>query len=274
MLISLGIIIYITLFKSRINTINMLYLFCEGDRMKSRIIRTNITLNTRDLGNLKTSDNKKTKLKRFIRSDNLVYNHDSIYTIIDLMENYNLKHVIDLRASLEVEKDKSSASKIKGITYNNISLVNFIPLGNGIPNEYNYKELYQWYIDILEKSKKEIKDILECIYKNNKGATLFNCTMGKDRTTIIAMILLLIARVDKKTIAKDHSISEQNVISIYAPYLHSMNDNQKVFTKVKYNDIIQTINYIENNYKNIDNYLLSCNIDKKIIISIRRRFVS
>ena len=242
--------------------------------MKSRIIKTNITLNTRDLGNLKTKKGNKTKIKRFIRSDNLVYNHDSIYTIIDLMDNYNLKHVIDLRSPLEIEKDKSSASKIKGITYNNISLVNFIPLGNGIPSEYEYKELYQWYIDILEKSKNEIKQIIECIYHNNKGATLFNCTMGKDRTSIIAMILLLIARVDKRTIAKDHFISEQNVISIYAPYLHSMNDNQKVFTKVKYDDIIQTINYIENKYIDIDNYLISCNIDKKVIISIRRRFVS
>ena len=177
------------------------------------------------------------------------------------------------RAENEVKQGISTASKIKGINYNNISLVNFMPLGYGVPKDHPYESLSGWYIDIIEKSKSEIKSILETIYAHKKGATLFNCTMGKDRTSIIAMILLLIARVDKKTIAKDHSISEQNVLGYYAPYLHSMSDKQIVFTSVKYKDIIDTINYIECNYNDIDNYLLSCNVDKKIINGIRRRFV-
>lgn len=240
--------------------------------MKSRIIHTNTTLNTRDLGGIKTLDNKTTKKNVFIRSDNLVSNDDSIYTIIELMNKYKLKNVIDLRAIAEVEKDISIASNIKGIKYNNISLVNFMPLGYGVPKEYEYKELSQWYIDILEKSKEEIKTILTTIY-NHKGCTLFNCTMGKDRTSILAMILLLIAKVDKKTIARDHAISAKNVVSVYAPYLHTMSDNQLVFTKVKYKDIIRTIDYIEKTYKNINGYLRSCNIDNKIINSIKRRFV-
>lgn len=240
--------------------------------MRTRIIHTNTTLNTRDLGGLKTIDNKKTKFNTFIRSDNLVCNEDSIYTIMDFIEKRKLKNVVDLRAIVEVEKDNSMASRVKGIKYNNISLVNFMPLGYGVPKEYNYKELYQWYIDIIEKSKEEIKNILYLIYKN-KGCTLFNCTMGKDRTSILAMILLLIAKVDKKVIAKDHSISAKNVVSVYAPYLHTMSHNQLVFTKVKYQDIIKTIEYIEKEYKNIVGYLTSIGVEEKVIKSIRRRFV-
>jgi len=53
-----------------------------------------------------------------------------------------------------------------------------------------------------------------------------------------------------------------------------MNDSQLVFTKVKYNDIIKTINFIEDKYKDINGYLKSCNVEEKIIKSIRRRFVS
>jgi hypothetical protein len=122
--------------------------------VRTRIIHTNTTLNTRDLGGLKTIDNKKTRFNTFIRSDNLVCNEDSIYTIMDFIEKRKLKNVIDLRAKIEVEKDSSMASKIKGLRYNNISLVNFMPLGYGVPKEYNYTELYQWYIDIIEKSCK------------------------------------------------------------------------------------------------------------------------
>ena len=225
------------------------------------------------MGGLKTKDNKRTKYNMFIRSDNLVSNEDGIYTIMDLINDHNLKNVIDLRAEAEVMQGVSAASNIKGINYNNISLVNFMPLGHGVPKEYNYKSLYEWYIVILEKSKEEIKEVLETIYSNKKGCTLFNCTMGKDRTTIIAMILLLIANVNKRTIATDHAMSEKNVLGYYAPYLHSMNANQIVFTTVKYKDIINTINYIEDNYGDINNYLSSCNVDKKIIKSIKRRFV-
>ena len=251
----------------------LIFIYVKVILVKSRIIRTNTTLNTRDLGNLKTTNNKTTMPCIFIRSDNLVSNEDSIYTIMDLINNHNLKTVVDLRAKKEVDQGISIASKIKGINYYNISLVNFMPLGQGIPKDSNYKELSEWYIEILEKSKNEIKEVLEIIYKHKKGCTLFNCTMGKDRTSIIAMLLLLIAKVDKKAIARDHAISAKNVVDYYAPYLHSMNNNQIVFTKVKYKDMIRTIEYIEAKYKNINNYLLSCGIEDKVIKSLRRRLV-
>ena len=145
----------------------------------------------------------------------------------------------------------SSSSIYKGIDYHNISLVNYMPLGYGIPTGHNYKNLGDWYIEIIENSKAEIKSILEVIAKAKKGAILFNCTMGKDRTSILSCILLMIANVNKRTIAMDHVISNENVASAYAPYLHQLKDDQLIFTNVKYNDMTRLVDYINNTYWDI-----------------------
>lgn len=239
----------------------------------SRIIKTNITLNTRDLGGLKTTKGYKTLKNVFIRSDNLAYNDDSIYSLYDLVKKQHLKTVIDLRVPNEIKGMISASSIYKGIDYHHLSLVNYMPLGYGIPTGHNYHFLSDWYIEIIENSKNEIKNIIQTIAKAKKGAILFNCTMGKDRTSILSCILLLIAKVDKKTIAKDHALSNKNVASAYAPYLHSLKDDQLIFTNVTYQDMIRLVDYINEKYSDIDNFLIQCGVDKKDIKKIYNRFV-
>lgn len=240
----------------------------------SRIIKTNITLNTRDLGGFKTLEGFKTKKNIFIRSDNLAYNEDSFYSLYDLIKKQHLKTVIDLRVTKEVEGMISASSVYKGIDYHHISLVNYMPLGYGIPTGHNYNDLGDWYIEIIENSKKEIKEIIETISNAKKGAILFNCTMGKDRTSIIACLLLMIANVSKISIAKDHVISNENVASAYAPYLHQLNEDQLIFTNVKYTDMIKLVNHINSKYQNITTFLNDCGIDNKTINKIRTRFIN
>jgi len=240
----------------------------------SRIIKTNITLNTRDLGGLKTLDGFYTKKKVFIRSDNLAYNEDSFYSLYDLVKKESLKTVIDLRVKKELEGMISASSVYKGIDYHHLSLVNYMPLGYGIPTGHNYQNLGDWYIEIIENSKDEIKLIIDTIANSKKGALLFNCTMGKDRTSILSCILLMIANVSKRSIALDHIISNENVASAYAPYLHELKEDQLIFTNVKYNDMIRLVDHINNSYGNITNFLISCGVEKRSVLKIKRKFVN
>ena len=44
----------------------------------------------------------------------------------------------------------------------------------------------------------------------SKGTVLFHCTAGKDRTGVLAMLLLKLADVDEETIINDYAASYQN----------------------------------------------------------------
>ena len=60
----------------------------------------------------------------------------------------------------------------------------------------------EWYKLILE-NKSAIKRIFEII-ADAKGGVLFHCTAGKDRTGVVAMLLLNILDVDEETIMKNY----------------------------------------------------------------------
>ena len=150
--------------------------------------------NMRDLGNYPTKSGGYTKNGTFYRSD-LPKNMDDeeIKKILKL----NISTVIDLRTEEEVNR-KPNSLNIKNIDYYNVSL-----LGDKCP-EFE-KDIPIGYMNILsnnETMRKTFKIIL-----NAKGSVLFNCTAGKDRTGMVAMLLLKLADVYDEDILVDYQIS-------------------------------------------------------------------
>ena len=65
-------------------------------------------------------------------------------------------------------------------------------------------EIYCW---ILDRYQKNIVCIMNAFVKATKGTILFHCHSGRDRTGLIAAMLLALAGVDYPTIAKDYAVS-------------------------------------------------------------------
>lgn len=158
-----------------------------------RIVCKNVK-NLRDLGGYLTKENKITRFNIFYRSD-LPKDMNS-QEIKYLLDN-NLTTVIDLRNKEEVKR-KNNCLNIQDINYYNVSL-----LGDKCPKVES--DIPKGYIDIL--SNRETMYEVFNIIKNANGNVLFNCTAGKDRTGVVAMILLLLADVYENDIIADYQIS-------------------------------------------------------------------
>lgn len=63
------------------------------------------------------------------------------------------------------------------------------------------------YDDMLKNGVNAFRTILEFIRDNKNVPILFHCTAGKDRTGMIAMLILLLTGMDKHTIAKEYELT-------------------------------------------------------------------
>ena len=60
---------------------------------------------------------------------------------------------------------------------------------------------------VLEQTRSELKQVLQTIAASPAGALLFHCVAGKDRTGLVAALMLTLADVVPEAIAYDYAVS-------------------------------------------------------------------
>lgn len=147
--------------------------------------------NMRDIGGYATKDGRVTKFNRIMRSS-LIKNLEQ--EELDYLKKQNLCLNIDLREEKDLEIKKNYLQdKINSIN---------VPLFDKIPDKE--VDIPSGYMALIEN--RNIKLIFDAIHENN-GLIIINCSMGKDRTGIIIMLLLLLCGVNNKDIIADYTLS-------------------------------------------------------------------
>ena len=212
--------------------------------------------NLRDLGGYQTSYGI-TKFNKVFRSS-VPYSltEDELKYFDDL----NLT-VIDLRTEEEVLKKKSVFDN------NKYNYFNVVLKGANYPEKE--EDIAPGYIKILDDYE-QIRKVLEII-KNSKGSTLYNCTLGKDRTGVITMLLLLITGVTDDDIIADYSLSyvylREDIRKI-----HELNPSLPAFlgnSKLEYME--ETLRLFKEKYIDIDNYMMILGFTKDEVSEIRNK---
>ncbi len=163
----------------------------KGGKMNVRHLNFKYISNLRDIGGYLTKDNCVTKFNRIMRSS-LIKNLSK--EEFDYLKKHNLCLNIDLRPKDDVNlRVNYLQDKIKFL---NIPFTDEIPEKEAdIPNNY---------MSLIEN--RNIKLIFDAIHEND-GLIIINCSMGKDRTGIIIMLLLLLCGVNNKDIISDYMLS-------------------------------------------------------------------
>jgi protein-tyrosine phosphatase len=169
-------------------------------------------LNVRDLGGYPTRDGRETKWKSVLRADEL--NRLTAEGAAALME-YGVRTVIDLRFPHEA-RERPNLAELDASRLNCIHIC----LCGG--DSEAWKTFYHkggskdmWNCAILEDSKEPIGAVMRAIAHAPAGGVLFHCVSGKDRTGIIASLLLAIADVEPAAIERDYTISTDNLRDAY-----------------------------------------------------------
>lgn len=156
--------------------------------------------NVRDLGDYPTLDGRTTRPGQFLRSDNIGKLSEAAQ---QKLVEWGLKTIVDLRFETEVALFSHCFASHDCVKYVNVSLINDEVAAN---TEYR-EHLYEFYILLLEDGKEEFRQVIETLADPQNLPALFHCHAGKDRTGLIAALLLALAKVPAKIIAEDYALT-------------------------------------------------------------------
>lgn len=173
--------------------------------------------NVRDLGGYVTAQGSTVPWRRFLRGDCL---HRLDEGEPERLHFEGLRMVVDLRTAREVRDAPSRFARQRGVEWVNLPL--FDSLSPQALAEVEVPEghpLLAMYITAIETRGQAIATILNRIAQTREGAVLFNCTAGKDRTGIIAALLLGLAGVSHTDIIADYALTEALIPDLVTEFL-------------------------------------------------------
>src|SRR5215813_8723461 len=185
-------------------------------------------LNVRDLGGNPTMDGSQTRWRSLLRSDDLAQlTPEGVQALAD----YGVRTVVDLRWAEEIALNPSPiAGQAPQILYVHASLLADTPARWRELSKACEKEM--WKCVVLEQVRAELRDVLRVIASAPAGPLLFHCVAGKDRTGLIAALMLTLADVKPEHIAPDYARSTQMLEGAYLERYQDV-DPQDVIENVR-----------------------------------------
>ena len=168
-------------------------------------------LNARELGGYPTTDGGQTRWRSLVRADDLAQlTPEGLSAFAD----YGVETVIDLRWPEEAALYPSPVpAALPHVRYQRISLLTRTEDEWRLRSRDVAKEL--WKCVVLEHVRLELRHVLGAIASAPRGALVFHCVAGKDRTGLIAALLLALADTEPEAIARDYAMSAANLLEGY-----------------------------------------------------------
>lgn len=186
--------------------------------MTSRSYPRNIEIefagNLRDLGGYRTGKGSRVAWRRLFRSGEL--RHRTEEDVARLRRETGLASVLDLRSDTEIKEEMVKLLSEGGIRYHNVPLIT----GGRGPGSDDEDELFtrftnmgEFYMFLLghEDFSEKLAQALEIIANSENHPILFHCTVGKDRTGILAAAVLNILGVADEDIITDYNLTTQHM---------------------------------------------------------------
>ena len=168
--------------------------------------------NFRDLGGYPTADGGATRWKQLYRSDTL---HDLTEKDLAALRQVGLHTIIDLRTAAELQTTGRGPLQGEDIAYLHLSVIQ-----EAISNDpvvlppLAELELASVYLRWLESSPRAFIEALAALGRPENYPAVFHCAAGKDRTGVLAALVLDIVGVKRKTIVADYALTATHLDAI------------------------------------------------------------
>ena len=230
-------------------------------------------LNARDLGGLRSASGE-TTWRRVVRADNL--NKLALVGVVAMVE-YGVRTVIDLRDPRELEKfpNPLAAAPPLGVVFANVPLISDAEW-EAIKDPGRTAE---GYVLTARLSHTNIANAFAALSDATPGTVVIHCHAGKERTGIVAALLLSLAGVSDETVAADWTASHAYLQPLYEEWLANERDpairaKRSEGFVMHAEHIVDVLTYVRRTHGSIEEYLLAGGVTAEQLVRARRRLLS
>ena len=246
--------------------------------------------NMRDLGGLPRRDGGRTRSGVFYRADDL---SALTGTGVAAVLGAGVRTVIDLRRVAYIQCQPNPLSDVSAVRYHHVDMigphyqvdpatldVEHVDDATGVPRFPIYRQ-FRMYSDWLVERTEQIAAIMRLLAQRDAGPTLFHCQGGKDRTGVIAALLLTLAGVPELIIAADYGHTARNGLarlrdlSIDVPELSVIRDEhdyQRTFCPPELMPIL--LHWLRTCYGGVERYLRRCALTDDEVGALRDKLAA
>ena len=236
-------------------------------------------LNVRDLGGIPTEDGGTTRRGTIIRSDNVGGLSEQGWRALD---GHGIARIVDLRWPEERAQDPPrdvdvevvhvsvlGPSLAEGLGYLR-TLDAHVDLVDDIADHYAYS-----YVDFLERNRSRFGQAFAAI-ADADGPVVIHCMGGKDRTGLVAALLLRLAGVSLEEIGQDYSLSGPNLAGTLEAWLADAQDDhergrRRKLSRTPATAMSRVIADVEDRYGSVTRYLEAAGLQPNQVERLRER---
>jgi protein-tyrosine phosphatase len=231
-------------------------------------------LNARDLGGLALGSGSQTAVRRVVRADNL---NKLAPAGVAALVAYGVRTVIDLRDPRELEKypNPLASAPPEGVVFVNVPLISDAEW-EAIKEPARMAE---GYVLTARLSHTNIASAIAAVADAPPGGAVIHCHAGKERTGIVAALLLSLAGVADETVAEDWITSDAFLQPLYEEWLANEADptirakRAEGFVS-RAEHIADVLTYVRRSHGSLEEYLLAGGLVADQLERARRRLVS
>lgn len=234
------------------------------------------THNLRDLGGYPTADSM-TQWCTFYRSDSL---HNLAEEAKQQLLSMGIRTIIDLRHASEIEEAPNVFERGNGgVRYLNIPLFEELFTRSNHVKVTPPEHLLQIYQMAVDHCQEAIGQVFQALAEEDQTPILFHCTAGKDRTGIIAGILLSTVGVQAEVIAEDYGLTSRYAGPIFERLrigAREKGQDSERFERMLLAEpqtMLDLLMYMEEKYGGPDDYLLEIGLTNQQIQQLRQKLL-
>jgi protein-tyrosine phosphatase len=174
-----------------------------------RLVALDAVHNFRDLGGYELADGRTIGWGRLFRADGLYRLTDDD---LDVMDGLGIRTVIDLRSSSEVDTHGRYPVEKHPVAFHHLPIIDATWMQGEIPEfsdtEQGAIDFLVWaYRDMLAKGADRFAHAIQLLAVPQAGPAVFHCAAGKDRTGIMAALILAGLGVDEDIVVADYALT-------------------------------------------------------------------
>lgn len=189
-----------------------------------RELRWHACWNVRDLGGHVTRSGGRTRWKSVVRAGDLSRLTEAGR---DALIAYGIRTVIDVRDprefAIDLDPFHEDGAWAGQVNYLNEPLISEAEWAAIRDPEVRKRG----YLVTLELSKQNIGRVMSAIAAAPAGGVVVHCHAGKERTGVVAALLLALVGVDDEVIAEDHVASDRCLASLYEEWAAREDDPER-----------------------------------------------